>query len=72
MCKYCSPETSVFDPVYISDKEEPCKWCDKDKCDNYEDSCYGIGYTVVPLNYCPYCGTALATKLKANYKQGND
>ena len=58
-CEYCNPVTSRFEPVYISDTEEDCKWCPKEKCDNHEDSCYGIGYAEVPLKYCVFCGRKL-------------
>lgn len=58
-CIYYAPTTSKFDPIFISDTGEDCKWCPKEKCDNYEDSCYGIGYGQVPLNYYPNCGKKL-------------
>ena len=58
-CEYCNPTTSKFEPVFVSDIEENCKWCQKEKCDNYEDSCYGIGYSEVTLNFCPMCGRDL-------------
>ena len=58
-CEYCGPKTSKFEPIFISDTLEDCKWCGKEECDNYEDSCYGIGYSNVPLNHCPNCGRPL-------------
>jgi hypothetical protein len=61
-CDYCNPTTSKFEPVFVSDIEENCKWCQKEKCDNYEDSCYGIGYAEVTLNYCPNCGARMEVR----------
>lgn len=58
-CKYCAPTTSEFDPIFIKDTEEDCKWCELDKCNNVDDSCFGIGCGQVPLNYCPNCGRDL-------------
>lgn len=59
-CKYCAPKTSNFE-ILICDEEEGCKWCDKEKCDSGydENECYGLAYSIVPLNYCPNCGRDL-------------
>lgn len=58
-CEYCNSKTSKFEPILISDTEHDCKWCHKEKCDNHDDSCYGIGYGTVPLKYCPNCGNPI-------------
>ena len=57
-CEYCG-ETSKIE-MFIHDTVEDCKWCDKEKCDNYDDSCYGIGYGAVPQKFCPNCGRPLS------------
>ena len=61
-CRYCGTKTTKFQPVLISDIEYPCQWCPEEYCNYHHGNCNGIGYSEVPLNYCPNCGGALKSR----------
>lgn len=66
-CKYCKDKSTELE-VLVSDNEDSCKWCPHDKCNNYDDSCYGIGITRIEVNFCPHCGEKLK---KINQQHGS-